>query len=84
MDEKLKTYTRERFIELLMIERFGYEEMFRVVQMYIFYRKQEKWEPRNINLNDLQVAFDYARNWMSVHFELNILRDKKEKVIKIF
>jgi hypothetical protein len=84
MNEERKSEFRVEYIKLVSNPKFGYEDMFKVVQMYIYYRKGEMWQPSGVNLNQLEHAFNYAKDWFGNYFEICILRDKQNKVIKVW
>ena len=55
-----------------------------VLRTYIQERKEIQWNPTQVNIFELQQAYDYAITWYSAKFNINILRNIDKKVIKIY
>ena len=60
------------------------EQQFEVVHEYIREKKDVNWNPRQVNLFELQSMFKDAMDHYIKKFHVNILYDKNKKVIKIF
>ena len=59
--------------------------MMGVVQTYIYDMKQVNWNPTQVNIFQLQEAYEYAIMYYSKKFHVNILRNKSgNKILKIY
>jgi len=55
-----------------------------VLRSYIQERKEIQWNPTQVNIFELQEAYDYTIMWYSKKFNINILRNADNKVLKIY
>lgn len=59
--------------------------LFMVVKTYIDIRKDINWQPQGkIDIYQLQSNYEIAKLWLTKHFNINFLYDKKGNIIKIF